>query len=231
LSNTQHEYDVIPLDPVTKAATVEVDINDYASVVLVGVNLSEFSAASGFQYSAIEKSPYEVSSEIFGDPIIYSGDEREFEYRVTNPATVSSLYNITGFDNAGWVIESPQQIFLSPGQSQSVMMSVKPPVGTPIGVTSACRFRATSLSDPLVFDEQTIVPQTVLQRGDVDFNGSVDIADLTELISSLFISFDPIEPEPEAGNIDCAGTVDIVDLTFLISWLFIDFTGSPCNPY
>jgi len=72
---------------------------------------------------------------------------------------------------------------------------------------------------------------TVVQRGDVDFDGQVDISDLTYLISYLFIGGPPPQPIQLSGEMDCADPVDISDLTALIGNLFISLAPSPCNPY
>ncbi|HUV31743.1 MAG TPA: cohesin domain-containing protein [Acidobacteriota bacterium] len=65
------------------------------------------------------------------------------------------------------------------------------------------------------------------QLADLDHDRIVDIADLTSLISFLFISH--VEPVPyEAANCDCEGTVDIGDLTLLIGYLFMGRELLPC---
>jgi len=64
--------------------------------------------------------------------------------------------------------------------------------------------------------------------GDIDNSGAApDIADLTFLISFLFINFDPPDI-PASANVDCEGGIDIADLTALIDNLFINFTPLCC---
>ncbi|MBU0983341.1 MAG: immune inhibitor A, partial [candidate division Zixibacteria bacterium] len=69
--------------------------------------------------------------------------------------------------------------------------------------------------------------------GNVDCNDSegADIADLTELISHLYIAFDALCCEQEAETaIPADGTIDVGDLTALIDHLFINFTDLPSCP-
>jgi hypothetical protein len=94
--------------------------------------------------------------------------------------------------------------------------------------------RATAVSrfDPWVVDTTSAVVRTVIQYGDVDFDGSITMGDLTVLIDHLFVSFQPISPIQETGNFDCVGEITMGDLTGMINFLFISFDqNSPCNPY
>jgi hypothetical protein len=63
--------------------------------------------------------------------------------------------------------------------------------------------------------------------GDMDHNGSVNIADLTWLVDFLFRG----GPPPityEAGNVDCVGGVNVADVTYIVDYLFR--SGPPlCN--
>jgi len=64
---------------------------------------------------------------------------------------------------------------------------------------------------------------------DLNHDGVRDIADLTNLIVFLFITYE--EPVPlEVANCDCEGTIDVGDLTRLIVYLFIDYEPfEPCE--
>ena len=61
--------------------------------------------------------------------------------------------------------------------------------------------------------------------GDVNMDGTVDIADLTAVIGYLFIPPNTPLDCPEEGNADGDGGIDISDLTAMIAFLFI-----PPNP-
>jgi len=70
-----------------------------------------------------------------------------------------------------------------------------------------------------------------LHIGDCTNDGGVDIADVTALISYLFLSGPPLEPATQAGNFDCQGNVDISDLTLFIGYLYLSGPPCPCNPF
>jgi hypothetical protein len=57
--------------------------------------------------------------------------------------------------------------------------------------------------------------------GDMDSSGSPDIADVTRLISFLFLGGLPLEPLG-VGSVDCQEGIDISDLSFLIAYLYLD---------
>ncbi len=227
-----HEFMAIPLTPGSYTGYVNVpQYDDCYAVTLVAVNLTEFSTPGNFTYSAVMKSPYEVSSRIVTDSGIYSGAVRQFEYLVRNPAPVGDVYRVKATDEHLWITPSAQDVFVPSHDSAIVTIPVSVPDLTPLGTTSHLVFSARSKSDSTVSDTARMTAITVLQRGDCAFDGGVDIGDLTRLIDFLFLSNSPITPDPEAGNIDCIGSIDIADLTWLLQFLFSLGPPSPCNPY
>ena len=67
----------------------------------------------------------------------------------------------------------------------------------------------------------------IYSRGDVNGDGTIDIADVVYLINYLFI--DGPAPNPlDAGDANCDGTVDIADVVYLINYLFIDGPPPGC---
>ena len=66
----------------------------------------------------------------------------------------------------------------------------------------------------------------MLQIGDVDFDGRLDISDLTTLIGYMYLGGPPPVPVTASGNYDCQGAVDIADLTQFIAYLYL--SGDPC---
>ncbi len=68
-------------------------------------------------------------------------------------------------------------------------------------------------------------------RGDVNYDSTINLADLSRLISFLFISpFVNAAPQPSLliGDTDCNNLVELPDLTVLISYLFLN-GPPPCN--
>jgi Subtilase family/Dockerin type I domain len=61
------------------------------------------------------------------------------------------------------------------------------------------------------------------QAGDVDGSGSVNIADVTYMIATIF-SGGPFPDPPESGDVNCSGGFNIADVTFLIARIF---SGGP----
>ena len=69
-------------------------------------------------------------------------------------------------------------------------------------------------------------PTCCLQRGDFNHDGSLDITDLTDLVSYMF-SGGPDAPCPAEADIDKSGTRDIADLTFFVDFLFAGGAAPP----
>lgn len=63
--------------------------------------------------------------------------------------------------------------------------------------------------------------------GDLTGDSSIDIADLTEMVDHLFISFLPLSVT-EAGNVDSQEGIDIADLTLLVAHLFAQTPLTRC---
>jgi hypothetical protein len=222
-----HQFQKIVLAPGTYTGQVDIpNFQDYQRVTLVGVNLSEFSSAVAFQYSAEIISVYDISAKIISNAMVYSGKSRLFQFEVNNHAPVGDVVRISGSDTQGWVNLTPFDQYIAPGDSEIVTIPVAPPVGTSIGTATTLTFRATSRSDTTQFDTQSQGATTVLQIGDVDFDGTIDISDLTMLIGYLYIGGPPPEPTLGSGNFDCEGGNDIADLSALIAYLYL--SGPPC---
>lgn len=62
-------------------------------------------------------------------------------------------------------------------------------------------------------------------RGDVDYNGADDIADLLFLVDYQFTPGSPAPPCEEEADVDGSGTLDITDLLYLVDYQFTP--GSP----
>ncbi|MBU8932375.1 MAG: hypothetical protein KOO62_00060 [candidate division Zixibacteria bacterium] len=228
-----HDIERIVLDPVSKHGTIEIPLFEtYTRVVLIGANLSEYSEGAFFSYSASIRQPYEVVSEILTtDSAVYSGDTREFEYRITNPSTVNDFYGVTGWDACGWIESDTFNIHLTSGQDSVIMISVHPELGTPLDSLSSVIFKVWSQNDTSVADSQFTGARTVLYHGDLNFDGQIIIGDLTYLVAYLFTGGPEPLPHYDAGDFDCVNNLNVADLTALVSHLFQGGSAPPCNPY
>jgi len=226
-----HETERITLNPVTADGFVDVhDFETYYSVALIGINTGEYSDTARFQYHA--RIPYDVAVEpVTTDSAVYSGGGRDWQLSIQNPSPLGELYEVIYSDSVGWVTPDTLQMFIQAETDSVIGISVDPPQGTALSERSRLFFDVTSQNDPDVTDSGSVPVITWLQRGDVDFTGTIDGADLALMIDHLFINFSPLIPVDEAGNMDCEGDVSGIDLSYLISCLFITLESSPCNPY
>jgi hypothetical protein len=212
--------------------TLEVpDFQNYSSVTLVGANLAEFSTAASFAYSAEIRPSYALSSTMLTDSAVYSGATRQYQYRVNNTSGLSDAVDIAYYDSLGWIVPDTVLRLMPAGTNTTVDVLVSIPQNTPLGTISHLHFRAVSHGDTSVATIRDQNAATVVQRGDVNFDGVKDIGDLTVLVDYLFASGPPPQPVLEAGNFDCIGSVDIGDLTSLVDYLFVSGPPPPCNPY
>jgi hypothetical protein len=165
-----------------------------------------------------------------GDPV-YSGNQRTCSVLVKNTGPINHSIKVSYSDNAGWVTAGNQSRFLAPGDSSLILFAVHPPQATPLGSISNITALVESLNDPTLTQTRAGTSTVVLQRGDVDFSGAIDLSDLSVLVSYV-LGVGP-EPQPtlEAGNFNCAAGVDLSDLSYMIAFLVGGGTSSPCNPY
>ena len=62
--------------------------------------------------------------------------------------------------------------------------------------------------------------QVWISRGDANFDGDIDIADIVHIIRFLYYDGPDIRPEYFIGDVDCSGVVDIADITYMINFLW-----------
>jgi len=79
--------------------------------------------------------------------------------------------------------------------------------------------RLSNLAHTAAYDELLI--------GDVDGNGSINIADVTFLVTYLFL--EGPAPDPLAlADVDCIDSINVGDLTFLVDYLFMGGPAPDC---
>lgn len=234
LSDNLNEHTVQPivLDPGKWEGTGIVDYFDTLyCVTLIGVNVSEFSGSSLFTYSATLREPYAIATTVVTDSSVYSGAARPFNYRVYNTSPLSDVVDVTCSDDMGWIVVDTVSKFILGGDSADVQFDVVVPLGTPLGTHGQLTFFAQSRSDSLVEDSQQITATTVVQRGDVTFDGLVDLSDLIHLVNFLFMGGPSPLPILESGDVNCTEGADLSDLIYLVNFLFSGGPASPCNPF
>ena len=232
-AENRHQFQKIDLAPVNQAGTAQVlSFENYYRVVLVGVNVSEYSSSALFSYSAELTAPYDADIEVLTrDSSVYSGGERSFECLVTNPSPLNDVYNLIVWDQFGWIPPDTSLVPVLAHADTVVRVPVDPPVGTPLDEVSELYFKVVSWGDSTVTAIDTGFARTVLYRGDVDFSGAVDIADLVYMVSYFFGGGPPPKPVREAADHDCSGAIDIADMVHLVTFMFQGGEPCPCNPY
>ncbi|MEW5994499.1 MAG: MXAN_6640 family putative metalloprotease [Candidatus Zixiibacteriota bacterium] len=233
IANSVHGFLRVEVDTSGNTATIEVpNFETYYRVTLIAANLSEFTTAAGFQYSAEVVLPYSVSSAVLTpDSAVYSGGERDFEYQVINTSPLYDVFDVSFWDDSGWVTPDTIDKAIEPGGDSIFAVAVHPPQGTPLGTSSTLYFAVRSRNDTMVTDSQSVAAVTVLQRGDIDFSGQINVADITYLVAYLFCGGPAPVPLVPAGDFDCQDSVNIADLTALVDYIFGGGGPPPCNPY
>lgn len=228
-----HQFQRLSLDTTTWYAEVQIpDFGDLYRVTLVGVNLSEFEGGSSFAYSAQSEQIFDISLQLLTtDTLIYSGGLRQFSYEVTNNSNGTDVIDIIVWDDLGWIVPDTISWAFQAQSSQVFTIPVVSAQGTPFGTLSNLTFTAQSRGDSTVSDTQTSFVRAILQHGDVDFSGGIDVADLTTLVDFLFRHGAPPQPVMESGDFDCDGMVNVADITAIVEFLFQIGGPPPCNPY
>jgi len=226
-----HFWQKLPLEATTYIYEGEIlNFEQYYSIGLVGVNLDEGSAGAPFSYSAEVWDPYSVASAmVTSDSVLYSGKTRTFEFQVFNTSPLVDNFTVFVEDSKDWGTPMVVNRTVQPGEDTVFSIEVTPPVGTPLGDTCYLHFTAESWSDTSVVAVSTVLASTVLQRGDMNFNGSLDIADLIYLVAYFFAGGPAPEPIVEAADFNCSGSDDIADMVAMVDWMFNGGPYPPCN--
>lgn len=233
-SANSHEYEKIILNSGSWDGYIEVpNFSSYYRVTLVGVNLSEFTSGANYSYEVELVSVYSVLAETISDSALYPGGTRDLEFRITNTSSENDIFSILSGDDSGWVTQETIDKALLSGADAVITVFVEVPQFTTLGSTNQVWVKAVSWGNGDVTDSVSAPVEVVLQRGDANFSGKVNVSDLSYLTAYLFGI--PTGPEPvpvfEAGDFNCNGKVNVTDITRLILYLFQNGDWSPCNPY
>jgi hypothetical protein len=226
----QHTVLSIPLSGPNYVGSITVDsMGQYSKITLAGINLSENSAASTFTYGFTPTYTVSVAAAP-SDSGAYSGASRSMKLTLKNFLPSGQVMRAVFSDLSGWVPLDSASVFVPTLDSAIVLIPVTVPVSTAIGTLSQVDVAVRSLSDTTQHFNIDFNAITVVKRGDYNFDGSIDIADLTYCVNYLFFFGDDPVPVILAGDFDCSPGIDIGDLTLLVDHLFLSFAPSPCQP-
>ncbi len=235
LSTAVNEFQIqkLMLNPSSWTDTVIIDdFEELYSVTLVGANITEFSAGAFFSYSAAVVIPHGVATILLTtDTIIYSGSTRLYQFQVANTTEFNDVYQITYWDDLGWIDSNTSSRAIAAFDDTTFTISVHPPQGTPLSAISQLHFQAASVVDTGTSEEEVIAVQTVLYKGDSNFDGSISILDLTYMVDHIFRGGPAPIPVLASGDWSCDGATNIIDLTKIVDRLFRGGALPVCNPY
>jgi len=232
-SENVHEFEKLDISGPSYYTVISVpEFETYYRVALVVANVAEFEGGAYFSYSASIIPPYSVASSVITvDSAVYSGGLRNFEYAISNTSPLIDVLRVTAWDSAGWVDPDTFDVSLGAGEDSVVFIAVTPPGGTPLGSQTDIWGKVWSLGNTAAVDSQTVGALTMLQRGDVNFDGTVVVSDLTYLVSYLFGGGAAPKPVSISGDHSCDDLINVSDLTLLVKYLFQGGGTPPCNPY
>ena len=153
-----------------------------------------------------ETYPYKIPIKIGSDPFIEEdfvvfnryGGCMEWELQGSVPWATPSLTSGLNPGDVGLIIDVSELDF---GEYLDTFTVISP----------------TATNSPLLIE---MLLQVWLTRGDVNFNGDIDITDIVYLIRYLYMGGDPIQPDIIVADVNCDGLYDVVDITYLIQYLY-----------
>ncbi len=230
-SPNSHQFEQIALTPATYEGMIVVpNFEDYYSVTLVAVNLRMHGVGSSYQYSATVAEPLYLSMDLLSDTIFCAGHGTPYTFRAVNNSPTGEVLQFTAWDEQGWIVPDTVEKFIESGGSAPASVSVNPPAGTPLGTTSTLYFKTWFKDDPGVFEIKSRTGEVVPERGDVTYDGQINLYDITRIISKVYLG--GADPVPWwSGDYDCSGEIDLSDITSIISRVYLEGAHSPCDPY
>jgi len=227
-----HQFVPLVLNPGNYQGSFEVPhFEDYYRVALFGANLTEYSDGVAYTYQAQVQPPYELASQLLTSPVVYAAGSREYQYQIENLAPLNDIVDVMVWDASGWITADTIDHALGPSEDTVYTFDVQPPFGTQLGDTATLFFAIESWGDSTEADTQAVLVTAVLQHGDLDFSGAIDISDLVYFVDYAFAGGPPPIPVLDAGDFLCDGGIDISDLVELVDYMFQGGNPPPCNPY
>ena len=104
------------------------------------------------------------------------------------------------------------------------------PVGTPLGTVNRLYLAAQSQSMPSAVDSAAVGQEIILQHGDANFDGAINVGDAVYLVNHVFKGGAMPQPVLLAGDANCDGAVNVGDAVFIINFVFKGGPRPTCNP-
>jgi hypothetical protein len=229
---SQHEVYRLSLDEQYQSGVFElIGFEDYDHVTLIGANTSEFSSGAYFSYSAEVSPPYSVESRVLtGDSLVYLNGIRAYLYEVTNTSELNAVFDVFVWDDSGWLGPDTAARAIPAQQADTFSFDVNPQ-NTHLNARSTLSFMVRIRNDTTETDLHTAPAMAVLQHGDANASGSINITDVAYLVSYLFGEGEEPIPIIEAGDFNCQMPVNVIDLSNTVQYLFGGGDPPPCNPY
>ncbi len=226
-----HDVFNIALDSSQFGTLLISQFEQYSEVTLIGINLTAYSVSAEFSYSGEIISGAAVAGVAVTDTIAYTLRDNHVGYRFTNFGINTDSFVVSASDSAGWgaSVIGPTLISLAAGADTTVVVSVIPPAGVLPGASSAVIVKVISQVNSSAKDSVVINQVVSIYRGDSNWDGKVNIADVTYLISWIFTGGSGPVPEWIAGDATCDGVVNIADITYLIGVIFQGLSFPVCN--
>ena len=206
---------------------------DWKYVTMVICNVSQSLNDRTYTYGASFASGPLYSVDVAGvaNDSVYSNAVTSVKFTLRNLGSQPDVFNIAAGDNLGWnPVPSRSSVNLPVGGTDSVTVAVHAPALVPSGVVDSVWLTATATSTLGVSDADTSSVLTLVQRGDADNSGGMDISDVVYVISYIFGTGPAPVPILAAGDATCDTAVDISDCVYLVEFIFASGPKPVCNP-
>jgi hypothetical protein len=230
-SVTYAEYDV-PLDANKDGSLTITDPENWTYAAMVVCNYSQTLNDRSFAYGASFNIPnYAVQVSGEANDSLYSHTSTNVRFIIENTGTLADMFTLSATDQLGWSMSNPPaSIFLDPGQLDTVSLMISSPALSPDGLMNWVSAIASATSAIGVSDSGSLSLRVLLQHGESDNSGIVDVSDVVYLVRFIFSGGPEPVPAMEVGDADCDTVVDISDCVYLIDYIFNGGAPSPCNP-
>lgn len=207
------------------------DFGLYTDVTILGMNLTGTGFDTLYAFSASVVAPAGVYGIPLGDTVAYSGLPNTVAYQVHNTGALTDSFIVSVTQLLGWnVAPSFSKLILSPAADSVRVFTLTTPAATPPGVTNLVRLSVQSMSAPALMDSSTVAQRVQVYHGDANWDGGLDIGDVTYLVAVIFQGGSLPQPDWSAGDANCDASVDIGDMAWILAYMFSGGDPPPCNP-